>query len=50
LIQNEKISKLKKKLKSNKELVTQGKVKIERGSSDLKVKYGVLDSARSTVR
>jgi hypothetical protein len=49
LIQNEKISKLKKKLKSNKELVTQGKVKIERGSSDLKVKYGVLDSARSTL-
>lgn len=50
LIQNENILKLKKKLKSNKELATQGKGKIERGSCDLKVKYGVLDSARSTVR
>ncbi|KAG7557099.1 UV radiation resistance protein/autophagy-related protein 14 [Arabidopsis suecica] len=49
LIQNEKLLKLKKKLKSNKELVSQGKVKIERGSCDLKVKYGVLDSARSTL-
>ncbi|KAG7552419.1 UV radiation resistance protein/autophagy-related protein 14 [Arabidopsis thaliana x Arabidopsis arenosa] len=49
LIQNEKLLKLKKKLKSSKELVTQGKVKIERGSCDLKVKYGVLDSARSTL-
>ncbi|EFH48661.1 hypothetical protein ARALYDRAFT_351968 [Arabidopsis lyrata subsp. lyrata] len=49
LIQNENILKLKKKLKSNKELVTQGKGKIERGSCDLKVKYGVLDSACSTL-
>ncbi|XP_010455279.1 PREDICTED: uncharacterized protein LOC104736892 [Camelina sativa] len=49
LIQNEKLSKLKSRLKSSKELVNQGKVKIERGSCDLKVKYGVLDSARSTL-
>ncbi|CAE6127814.1 unnamed protein product [Arabidopsis arenosa] len=49
LIQNEKLLKLKKKLKSNKELVTQGKVKIDRETCGLKVKYGVLDSARSTL-
>ncbi|KAL1194797.1 hypothetical protein V5N11_027576 [Cardamine amara subsp. amara] len=49
LIQNEKLLKLKKKLGFNKELVTQGKAKIDGETRDLKVKYGVLDSARSTL-
>ncbi|ESQ38733.1 hypothetical protein EUTSA_v10028627mg [Eutrema salsugineum] len=49
LIQNEKLSGLKNNLRRNKEQVTQGKAKIERESRDLKLKYGVLDSARSTL-
>ncbi|KAJ0240984.1 Uncharacterized protein HA466_0220180 [Hirschfeldia incana] len=49
LLQNEKLSNLKNTLRRNKEQLTQGKAKIERESRDLKVKYGVLDSARSTL-
>ncbi|CAH2041553.1 unnamed protein product [Thlaspi arvense] len=49
LLQNEKLSNLKNKLRRIKEQVTQGKAKIERESRDLKLKYGVLDSARSTL-
>uniref|UniRef100_A0A1J3G302 DNA-directed RNA polymerase II protein n=1 Tax=Noccaea caerulescens TaxID=107243 RepID=A0A1J3G302_NOCCA len=49
LLQNEKLSNLKNSLRRNKEHVTQGKAKIERESRDLKAKYGVLDSARSTL-
>uniref|UniRef100_M4F9U8 UV radiation resistance protein/autophagy-related protein 14 n=1 Tax=Brassica campestris TaxID=3711 RepID=M4F9U8_BRACM len=49
LLQNEKISNLKNSLRRNKEQLTQGKAKIERESRDLKLKYGVLDSARSTL-
>ncbi|CAH8308136.1 unnamed protein product [Eruca vesicaria subsp. sativa] len=49
LLQNEKLSNLKNSLRRNKKQLTQGKAKIERESRDLKLKYGVLDSARSTL-
>ncbi|KAJ4876069.1 DNA-directed RNA polymerase II protein [Raphanus sativus] len=49
LLQNEKLSNLKNNLRRNKEQLTHGKAKIERESRDLKLKYGVLDSARSTL-
>ncbi|VVB08347.1 unnamed protein product [Arabis nemorensis] len=49
LLHNDKLSSLKISLVRNKEQVTQGKAKIERESRDLKARYGVLDSARSTL-
>ncbi|GMI90591.1 Beclin 1-associated autophagy-related key regulator 14b [Hibiscus trionum] len=47
--QNEKLTYLKEKLRRSKEQLAQGKAKIERTSHDLKVNYGVLDSARATL-
>ncbi|XWS15055.1 hypothetical protein CRYUN_Cryun35bG0061600 [Craigia yunnanensis] len=47
--QNEKLTNLKEKLRHSKEQLAQGKAKIERVSHDLKVKYGVLESARGTL-
>ncbi|PPR84764.1 hypothetical protein GOBAR_AA35950 [Gossypium barbadense] len=44
--QSEKLTNLKEKLRRSKEQLAQGKVKIERVSHELKVKYGVLKSAR----
>ncbi|CAH8364137.1 unnamed protein product [Eruca vesicaria subsp. sativa] len=49
LLQNDKLSNLKNIIQRNKEDITQGKAKIERESRDLKLRYGVLDSARSTL-
>ncbi|CAN8246864.1 unnamed protein product [Cochlearia groenlandica] len=49
LLQNEKLSGLKNDLRRNKERVTQGKAKVERESRELKAKYVVLESARSTL-
>ncbi|EOY16121.1 DNA-directed RNA polymerase II protein isoform 2 [Theobroma cacao] len=46
ILQNEKLTDLKEKLRRSKEQLAQGKAKIERVSYDLKVKYGVLESAR----
>ncbi|XP_021284292.1 uncharacterized protein LOC110416596 [Herrania umbratica] len=46
ILQNEKLTDLKEKLRCSKEQLAQGKAKIERVSYDLKVKYGVLESAR----
>ncbi|CAN0916759.1 hypothetical protein LINGRAHAP2_LOCUS29885 [Linum grandiflorum] len=42
---NEKVVSLKEKLRRSKERLVQGKAKVERMSYDLKLKYGVLDSA-----
>ncbi|GMI89620.1 Beclin 1-associated autophagy-related key regulator 14b [Hibiscus trionum] len=47
--QSEKLTNLKEKLRLSKEQLAQGKIKIERVSHDLKVKYGVLQSARGTL-
>ncbi|KHG13079.1 Lon protease [Gossypium arboreum] len=47
--QSEKLTNLKEKLRRSKEQLAQGKVKIERVSHELKVKYGVLKSARGTL-
>ncbi|KAK9930627.1 hypothetical protein M0R45_027661 [Rubus argutus] len=47
VLQNEKLVKLREKLRRNKEQLVQGKAKIEKTSYDLKVKYGVLESALS---
>ncbi|XVF64699.1 hypothetical protein PTKIN_Ptkin09bG0188400 [Pterospermum kingtungense] len=45
--QNEKLTNLKEKLRCRKEQLAQGKAKIERVSNDLKVKYGMLESAQT---
>ncbi|XVE95373.1 hypothetical protein REPUB_Repub02eG0091400 [Reevesia pubescens] len=47
--QTEKLTNLKEKLRRSKVQLAQGKAKIERVSNDLKVKYGVLESARGTL-
>ncbi|KAM5575863.1 hypothetical protein ABKV19_014684 [Rosa sericea] len=47
LLQNEKLVRLREKLRRNKEQLVQGKAKIEKTSYDLKVKYGVVESALS---
>ncbi|CAN1171407.1 hypothetical protein LINPERPRIM_LOCUS7954 [Linum perenne] len=44
---NEKVASLKEKLRRSKERLVQGKAKVERMSYDIKLKYGVLDSARA---
>ncbi|XWS25236.1 hypothetical protein CRYUN_Cryun27aG0052100 [Craigia yunnanensis] len=48
--QNEKLTNLKEKLRRSKEQLAQGKAKIERVSHDLRVKYGVLESACATLK
>ncbi|KAJ4701244.1 putative DNA-directed RNA polymerase II [Melia azedarach] len=47
VLQKEKLANLREKLQRSKEQLAQGKFKVERASYDLKVKYAVLDSARS---
>ncbi|KAL4279311.1 hypothetical protein GQ457_03G029760 [Hibiscus cannabinus] len=47
ICQNEKLTYLKEKLRRSKNQLAQGKTKIERMSHELKVNYGVLDSARA---
>ncbi|TQD72040.1 hypothetical protein C1H46_042417 [Malus baccata] len=49
VLQNEKLVRLREKLRLNKEQLVQGNAKIEKTSYDLKVKYGVLDSAFSVL-
>ncbi|KMT03289.1 hypothetical protein BVRB_8g198300 [Beta vulgaris subsp. vulgaris] len=43
IVQNEKIARLKEKLRKTREELLQGKSKLEKVSSDLKVTYGLLD-------
>ncbi|RXH90864.1 hypothetical protein DVH24_006809 [Malus domestica] len=45
VLQNEKLVRLREKLRRNKEQLVQGKAKIEKASHDRKVKDGVLESA-----
>lgn len=45
VLQNEKLARLRDKLKHRREQVSQGKVKIEKISHDLKVKFALLESA-----
>ncbi|KAL6179786.1 hypothetical protein ACLB2K_046457 [Fragaria x ananassa] len=47
ILQEEKLVRLREKLRRNKEQLVLGKAKIEKTSYDLKVKYGVLESALS---
>lgn len=47
VIQNEKLTNLREKLRHNRERLLQGRAKIERLSYDLRVKFGVLESAQS---
>ncbi|KAH9756758.1 DNA-directed RNA polymerase II protein [Citrus sinensis] len=47
VLQNEKLTNLREKLRRSKEQLSQGKLKIEKSSYDLKVRYAILDSARS---
>ncbi|PQM41506.1 hypothetical protein Pyn_20657 [Prunus yedoensis var. nudiflora] len=49
VLQNEKLVRLREKLRCNKEQLVQGKAKIEKTSYDLKVKSGVLESARAVL-
>ncbi|CAL0317894.1 unnamed protein product [Lupinus luteus] len=49
VLQNEKLARLRDKLRHSKEQVTQGRAKIETISTDLKLKYEVLESALSTL-
>ncbi|KAL2977456.1 hypothetical protein AAZX31_13G069300 [Glycine max] len=49
VLQHEKLARLKEKLRQGKEQVTQGRAKIETKSADLKLKYGLLESALSTL-
>ncbi|QCE00422.1 uncharacterized protein LOC114194578 [Vigna unguiculata] len=49
VLQNEKLARLKEKLRRSNEQVTQGRAKIETVSADLKLKYGLLESALSTL-
>ncbi|XP_062145957.1 uncharacterized protein LOC133853950 [Alnus glutinosa] len=50
VLHNDKLVKLKEKLRRNKQQFVQGKAKIERVSYDLTVKYGMLESASSTLK
>ncbi|KAL6179542.1 hypothetical protein ACLB2K_051056 [Fragaria x ananassa] len=50
ILQDEKLVRLREKLRRNKEQLLQGKAKIEKTSYDLKVKYGVLESALSMLK
>ncbi|OIW16585.1 hypothetical protein TanjilG_02791 [Lupinus angustifolius] len=47
VLHQEKLARLREKLRHSKEQVTQGRAKIEAISADLKLKYGVLESALS---
>ncbi|ESR47312.1 DNA-directed RNA polymerase II protein [Citrus sinensis] len=47
VLQNEKLTNLREKLRRSKEQLSQGKLKIEKSSYDLKGRYAILDSARS---
>ncbi|KAJ7959065.1 DNA-directed RNA polymerase II [Quillaja saponaria] len=47
VLQNEKLGRLKEKLRHSKEQLVQGKAKIENMSHDLKIRYGVLESTLS---
>ncbi|XP_047150222.1 uncharacterized protein LOC124822273 [Vigna umbellata] len=49
VLQNEKLARLKEKLRRSNEQVTQGRAKIDSVSADLKLKYGLLESALSTL-
>lgn len=49
VLQNEKLARLKEKLRLRREQYSQGKAKIEKKSHDLKVKYEVLESAMTTL-
>ncbi|KAI4307342.1 hypothetical protein L6164_030542 [Bauhinia variegata] len=49
VLQNEKLARLREKLRRSKEQLAQGKAKIESMNVDLKLKYGVLESALSTL-
>ncbi|MED6164375.1 hypothetical protein PIB30_089379 [Stylosanthes scabra] len=49
VLQHEKLSRLREKLSHSKEQVAQGRAKVETLSTDLKHKYGVLESAFSTL-
>ncbi|WCJ44161.1 DNA-directed RNA polymerase II protein [Euphorbia peplus] len=49
VLQNEKLTMLREKLRRNKEQLLQGKAKIDKISSDLNVKYAVLESADSVL-
>lgn len=49
VLQKEKLTRLRDKLRHNKEQLLQGKAKTEKISSDLKVKCGLLESAQSTL-
>uniref|UniRef100_A0A5B7A129 Putative DNA-directed RNA polymerase II protein isoform 1 n=1 Tax=Davidia involucrata TaxID=16924 RepID=A0A5B7A129_DAVIN len=49
VLQNEKLARLREKLRLSKDQLSQGKAKIEKMSNDLKVKYGLLESAMSTL-
>ncbi|XP_014492640.1 uncharacterized protein LOC106755057 [Vigna radiata var. radiata] len=49
VLQNEKLARLKEKLRRSNEQVTQGRAKIESVSADLKLKFGLLESALSTL-
>lgn len=50
VLHNDKLAKLREKLRHNKQQLVQGKSQIERVSYDLKVKYRVLESALSTLK
>ncbi|KAK2375722.1 hypothetical protein P8452_47930 [Trifolium repens] len=47
VLRHEKLARLREKLRNSKEQATQGRAKIETLSADLKLKYGVLESALS---
>ncbi|KAJ4832205.1 hypothetical protein Tsubulata_038874 [Turnera subulata] len=47
--QNEKLAVLREKLRHKKEQLHQGKAKIEKISNDLKIKYGLLESAQKVL-
>ncbi|XP_065847477.1 uncharacterized protein [Euphorbia lathyris] len=49
VLQNEKLTTLREKLRRNKEQLVQGKAKIDKISCDLNVKYAVLESANSVL-
>ncbi|KAL3830468.1 hypothetical protein ACJIZ3_019270 [Penstemon smallii] len=49
VLQNEKLTRLRDKLRLRKEQLSQGKAKIDKMSGDLKVKYELLESAISTL-
>lgn len=47
VLQNEKLARLREKLRHRKEQYLDGKAKVEKMSNDLKLKYGLLESAMS---